>query len=202
MGRPSVADARRRQILEAAIRCLANNGLAATTLDGIAAEAGMARGHVRHFAGNRDEILAAAATLLYLGEVPGPDAVASGEPVGSFLPAGTTTVEAALDYLFGGFAEPGPENVAALAFIDASRSNERIREVVTGAYLTSLMELQHLLTAAAPSVEADRVNAVAYGVLTVALGNVFMADLEVSPARTELARKNAEALIAAVVQGL
>jgi TetR/AcrR family transcriptional repressor of bet genes len=127
VGRPSVADARRRQILEAAIRCLSNRGLAASTLDGIAAEAGMARGHVRHFVGNRDEILTAAAVLFYFGEVPDLDGETTGAHGGSFLPTGTTTVAEALDYLFGAFADPGPENLAALAFVDAARTNERIR---------------------------------------------------------------------------
>ena len=147
MGRPSVADARRRQVLEAAIRVLATNGLAATTLDGIAAEAGMARGHVRHFAGNRDEILTTAAQLLYFGELPDPDATTH---AGSFLPAGTTDVSGALDYLFGAFAEPGPENVAALAFVDAARTNDRIRAVVVDAYRSSEAELRALLSGVAP----------------------------------------------------
>ena len=147
MGRPSVADARLRQVLEAAIRVLATNGLAATTLDGIAAEAGMARGHVRHFAGNRDEILTTAAQLLYFGELPDPDATTH---AGSFLPAGTTDVSGALDYLFGAFAEPGPENVAALAFVDAARTNDRIRAVVVDAYRSSEAELRALLSGVAP----------------------------------------------------
>ena len=195
MGRPSVADARRRQILDAAIRCLSARGLGATTLDGIAAEAGMARGHVRHFAGNRDEILTAAAVLLYFGEVP----ERGGDPIeahgGSFLPSDTSTMPEALDYLFGGFAEPGPENVAALAFVDAARTSEGIRAVVVHAYLSSEEELRRLLERTAPHASAEELATTAYGVLTIALGNVFMSDLEVSDDRTARARRSAETLI-------
>lgn len=88
MGRPSVAAERRRQILEAAIRCIAAKGFAGTTLDGIAEEAGMARGHVRHFAGNRDDVLLGAAMLLYFDVVPEPGSASPTAPVGKLIPAG------------------------------------------------------------------------------------------------------------------
>jgi AcrR family transcriptional regulator len=188
--------------LEAAIRCIATNGLAATTLDGIAAEAGMARGHVRHFAGNRDEILTAAAVLLYFGELPEVGASTVDAHSGSFLPAGTADIGEALDYLFGGFAEPGPENVAALAFVDAARTNERIRAVVIDAYLSSETELRSLLAAAAPQAPADEIGRTAYGVLVIALGNVFMSDIQPSPERTAVARGNAELLIDGIGVGV
>lgn len=196
MGRPSLAVERRRQILEAAIRCIAAHGLAGTTLDGIAEEAGMARGHVRHFAGNREAILTDAAVLLYFGEVP--DAEAD-DPVaahgGTFLPEDTSTIEAALDYLFGDFAEPGPENTVALAFVDAARTNSRIHAIVVDAYLSSQTELAAILAATCPDSDPDAQADVAYGILTLAIGNVFMADLEVSAQRTASARRSAELLI-------
>lgn len=199
MGRPSVAGARRRQILEAAIRCVAANGLAGTTLDGIAEEAGMARGHVRHFAGNRDDVLLGAAVLLYFDAVPDEGSV---DPVadhgGSFLPAKTTTVTAALDYLFGEFAEPGPENGAALAFLDAARTSPDIHRIVERAYLSSRDELAALLEREYPAAPAPARESVAYGVLVIALGNVFMGDVEITAQRTDSARASAEHLISSL----
>lgn len=196
MGRPSVAGERRRQILEAAIRCIAARGLAGTTLDGIAEEAGMARGHVRHFAGNRDDVLLGAAMLLYFDVVPDP---ASADPAagngGSFLPSDATTLEAALDYLFGEFSQPGPENVAALAFLDAARTNPQIHHIVTQAYLSSQQELTDLLQAEHPTAGRDECEGTAYGVLVIALGNVFMGDVDLSAQRTRSARDSAEVLI-------
>ncbi|MBX3196473.1 MAG: TetR family transcriptional regulator [Microbacteriaceae bacterium] len=195
MGRPSVAEERRRQILEAAIRCLSRHGLSATTLDGIAAEAGMARGHVRHFAGNRDDILTGAALLLYYGDLPDPEQIATGAHTGTFLPPDTNSIEAALDYLFGELAAPGPENAAALALVDAGRTNQRIHAVVSGAYLSSEVELAALIGGAAPRASTDDVASVAYGVVALALGNVFMSDIEVSDEHTRRARNNAERLV-------
>lgn len=201
MGRPSVAVERRRQILEAAIRCIAAHGLAGTTLDRVAEEAGMARGHVRHFAGNRDDVLTDAAVLLYFGEVPpqGTDDLVAAHG-GSFLPDDARTVAGALDYLFGDFAEPGPGNTVALAFVDAARTNPRIQAIVVDAYLSSQTELSTILAAAYADASPSDRGRVAYGILSIALGNVFMADLEVSPQRTALARQSAELLIATLAE--
>lgn len=197
MGRPSVAVERRRQILEAAIRCVAAHGLAATTMDRIAEEAGMARGHVRHFAGNRDDVLTAAAVLLYFGEVP--ESGAEDPAVahhGSFLPDEAHTFDAALDYLFGEFAEPGAENTVALAFVEAGRSNPHINAIVLKAYTSSQNELAALLIAEHPDATPDACERIAYGILTIAIGNVFMADIEVDARRTASARQAAEQLVA------
>ncbi|MEB7505761.1 TetR/AcrR family transcriptional regulator [Arthrobacter koreensis] len=203
MGRPSVSAERRRQVLEAAIRSLAANGLAGTSLDRIAEEAGMARGHIRHFAGNRDDILTAAAVLFYFGEVPDLD---TNGPVisnaASFLPEKAGTIAEALDYLFGDFAEPDAENTVALALVDAARTNPRIHAIVLRAYTGSQNELAALLAQACPEAAPAACRNVAYGILTIALGNVFMADIEVSSQRTAVARQSAELLVATLSETL
>ncbi|GAA1698481.1 hypothetical protein GCM10009792_18160 [Microcella alkalica] len=159
----------------------------------------MARGHVRHFAGNREDILTGAARLLYFGEIPGPTAQpAAADRSSSFLPPAVTTIDAALDWLFGAFAEPGPENIAALAFVDAARTIESVRDVIVAAYRSSELELQELLARAAPSASRDEIARTAYSLLAMALGNVFLSDVEVSPERTEQARRTAEVAVAAL----
>lgn len=52
-----VAEERIEQILDAAVICIAKLGLDGATLDQIAAQAGIARGHLRHFVGNQDELV-------------------------------------------------------------------------------------------------------------------------------------------------
>lgn len=59
MGRPSLAEVRRPQILEAYAACLLKYGVQGTTLDRVAHEAGVSRGLVRHYLGNREEVLRA-----------------------------------------------------------------------------------------------------------------------------------------------
>lgn len=90
-----------------------------TTLDRVAEEASMARGHIRHYVGNRDEMIVDAAKVLFFDDV-----AANAASVNEIDPcAGNAslkmTVLELLDYLFGNFAETGDENYAASAFIGA-----------------------------------------------------------------------------------
>ena len=60
MGRPSVREQRREEILSALQDCVLDYGLAKTTLVQIADRAGMAPSAINHFIGNRAEVIAAA----------------------------------------------------------------------------------------------------------------------------------------------
>lgn len=62
VGRPSVAEARREQILDAVEATVAEYGLENTTLQRIADRAGVARPAIAHFVGSRDDVVDAAAT--------------------------------------------------------------------------------------------------------------------------------------------
>jgi AcrR family transcriptional regulator len=59
MARPRVADQRQEEILAAFEACVVRQGLEKTTLEDVAREAGQQRSLVRHFAGNRDDLVAA-----------------------------------------------------------------------------------------------------------------------------------------------
>ena len=57
MGRTSLAKQRRRQIVEALLRCIARDGLAASSTRAVAKEAGVRQSVLLHYFGNRDEML-------------------------------------------------------------------------------------------------------------------------------------------------
>ena len=57
MGRPSKKEERTEEILLAFQRCVSRFGLEGSTLERIAEEAGLKRSLVRHFVGNRDELV-------------------------------------------------------------------------------------------------------------------------------------------------
>ncbi len=59
MGRPSLKAERTIEILDAFMVCVARYGLEGSTQDRIAAEAGVKRTILRHFIGNRDEMVSA-----------------------------------------------------------------------------------------------------------------------------------------------
>ncbi|MCW0181857.1 TetR/AcrR family transcriptional regulator [Zavarzinia sp.] len=54
----SRAESRRRQIIDAAIRCFRRNGFHATSMASLAKEAGMSVGHIYHYFENKEAIIA------------------------------------------------------------------------------------------------------------------------------------------------
>ena len=59
MGRPSLKDKRRSEILDAVETCVIRYGVRGVTLEQVAEEAGLARALIRHNVGNKDEVLGA-----------------------------------------------------------------------------------------------------------------------------------------------
>ncbi|MEM7073673.1 MAG: TetR/AcrR family transcriptional regulator [Pseudomonadota bacterium] len=57
MARPSLKDVRSREILDAFVRCVARYGVDGSTLERIAEEAGMRRTLLRHYLGNREDMV-------------------------------------------------------------------------------------------------------------------------------------------------
>lgn len=177
MGRPSVGTERRRQIIDAVLRTLATYGISGATMDRIAAEAGMARGHIRHFVGNRDELLVATALEVF------------GDGDRTFLPPEITTLDGALDYLFSEeFTAPGSENAAVVSLLEASHTVPGIAEIMAHAYSTGQRSIAAMISTQHPHATEADCDRAAYGIMTVALGNIFIADLESSAARNTTAR--------------
>ncbi|MET4157032.1 TetR/AcrR family transcriptional regulator [Agromyces sp. PvR057] len=189
MARPSVADERTKQIVEATIRTIGTNGITGASLDRIAEEAGMSRGHVRHFVGNREELLRASARSFYYDGAEGT----------SILPAGTDSVASALDHLFGDeFAAPGRENAVVLGFVEAARSDPALAELIVDAYRGTHELLARLIAVEHPDADADACASTAYGIVAIALHNVFLSDIVSVATGTASARATAERLLAAL----
>ncbi|MEF2978365.1 TetR/AcrR family transcriptional regulator [Subtercola sp. YIM 133946] len=181
---------RRQQIIEATIRCIGLYGIAGATLDKIAEECGMSRGHVRHFIGNRDDLLVETTRQFYFGN----------ESDGSLLPEGVEGIDQILDYLFGDeFTHPDADNSVVLGLVEASRTNHAIAEVMLRAYEQTQTVIAAAIAERHPASDPAKLDEVSFGVMTLSLGNVFMSDLEVSAARTTVARRIAEGMIAEAV---
>ncbi|QAB18214.1 TetR/AcrR family transcriptional regulator [Leucobacter muris] len=189
MARPSVADERREQIIEATLRTISEHGISGTTLDRIADAAGMSRGHVRHFVGNRDRLLLDTARAFYADE--------NGRP--AILPAAVASLDGALDYLFGTeFAASSSENAIVLAFVELARSTPEIAEVLAAAYSSTRERLAAYIAEAKHGAPEAARDAAAQGVLSAALGNVFIGDFDRDEGRTARARAAVDALLAAL----
>lgn len=83
-------DDRRAALIEAALLCIAEGGIAAFTVDQICARAGVSRGLVIHHFGTMDALLTAAYARMYQSSLPVPDA----------LPQGPRRILALLDSFF------------------------------------------------------------------------------------------------------
>ena len=57
MGRPNLTEVRTAEILDAFERCVARYGLEGSSLERVAEEAGVKRSILRHYIGNRDEMI-------------------------------------------------------------------------------------------------------------------------------------------------
>ncbi|MER5185782.1 TetR family transcriptional regulator, partial [Streptomyces sp. NPDC002896] len=104
MGRRSLAVERRQQIIEATTRCLRRHGLAGATLERIAEESGMSRSHIRHYVGNREDLLLAVVRHLHERYDQAFAASVAEAAVDAKLAA-------VMDYLYGPeFTAPGDDN--------------------------------------------------------------------------------------------
>ncbi|WP_394160131.1 TetR/AcrR family transcriptional regulator [Galactobacter valiniphilus] len=187
MVRPSVADERRTQILEATLKTIAEHGLAKSSLDRIADTAGMSRGHIRHFVGNRDDLLVDTARYLYLD---------GGDEL-SVMPRDASTLDDAMEYLFGGpFTKTTDEDVVILGLVELSRTNERIASVLAESYENTRQSLIRFLADRYPNASQERYDGAASSILTAAMGNVFMNDFDRNTQRSAQVRHGIELMLA------
>ncbi|WP_213008069.1 TetR/AcrR family transcriptional regulator [Paractinoplanes toevensis] len=189
MGRPSMAAERTEQIMQATGRCLRKNGLAGTTLERVSEESGLSRSHVRHYVGNRDDLLRAFASWLYTGyESEFTGAVAEAE--------GPAKLPIVMDYLFGsGFLPISDDDTVIRELITAGITDERIRSILQAQYLGAVETIEEALAAEYPDAPALRRRSAAYGLWCLALGNSTMAELQLPIAGGGLVRTAAESLL-------
>jgi AcrR family transcriptional regulator len=189
MGRPSLAAERTEQIMQATGRCLRTHGLTATTLEKVAEESGLSRSHVRHYVGNRDDLLRAFASWLYTGyEAEFVQAIADADP-GAKLPI-------AMDYLFSsGFLPISDDDTVIRELVTAGLTDDSIRSILQGNYLRAVDAIEDALAGEYPTTTPAARRATAYGLWTLALGNSAMAELQLPIASGGLVRIAAEALL-------
>src|SRR5699024_711110 len=188
MARPSVANERRQQIMEATLATMTEHGISGTTLDRIAESAGMSRGHVRHFLGSRDDILVNTARYFYADD--------SDSGSSAILPTSVATLDEAIDYLFGGeFTASDSENTIVLGFVEAARTNPQIAAVLAEAYSQTRERLHSHIVVAHPKADPASCENVAQGVLSAALGNVFIGDFDSETGRSSRTRSAVKKLL-------
>ena len=184
MPRPSLKAVRSREILDAFALCVGRFGLEGATLDRVAETAGVKRPILRHYLGNREEMVDALIDHL------GSDFDLQTDALFEALPP-RGRVEALLDLLFAADSVTDPDRIAALqAMVAASDRYPKARRVLRAAIARLLELVEYELYAAFPDSEAKRVSAAAFGIVSVAFNLDALAPLRV-PADWRIAARAA-----------
>lgn len=188
MGRPSLETVRTPQIVAAAARTIVAHGLSGATLERIAAEAGIGRGHVRHYVGNRAELLdlVVDATIEpYHARIREIARIADR----------SERIQALLDHLFGTDWGPRDDTAIFTALLLGAEQDPHLHERMRVVYEELRKEIEKMLARGATRKGA---RAVAYAVLCLAYGNNVMTQLAVASPGTRMAREAAAAAIASL----
>lgn len=196
MGRKSLATERREQILDAFAICLRQYGFEGTTLERVAEEAGVQRSIIRHYIGNRDDLITAAIDRIihnYKAELA--DAIEN-------LPQ-TELIPELLNYLFC------PDDSSELSDYDTLVNAlwaTHERDPHTKSLLLSLYQafenlIQDILAYTHPASPTDQRLSVAYAIMCLANDTWSMVSLGFPASRMAIARQSAEQLIATLLVG-
>ena len=192
MGRPSLAAERREQILLAAARCIGRYGVEGATQERIATEAGMSRPHVRHYVGNREDLLDAVWARTIAPYVDRVREIRTDESAGR-------RVDALLDYLFGPEFAYGDDDAVISAFLVASATDERLRAAVYESYARLDAEMAQAFRAAQPTVSDEQADALAHALSCLAIGGSVLSALPFPESRRIGLRSTAATLVEAVL---
>jgi AcrR family transcriptional regulator len=188
VGRPSVADERIEEILDAYTRCVARYGLDGTTLQQVADEAGMARGHIRHYVGNRDELRRIFGKRLfarYAGQ---------GQNVATDAASGKKA-ETLVRHFFRAGNAPNDDYAAIDALFAAARFDENLRKRLRTVYTGLESLVSSALADDYPGREPMVYEDAAYQIVALAYGHWSFSELDFPVARVQSALRGALAVI-------
>ena len=188
MGRPSKKQERTEEILQAFQRCVARFGLEGSSLERIAEEAGLQRSLVRHFVGNRDDLIAMLADRVI---------AQSDAQWSAFLemlpPQGA--VEALLEGLFHE-ASSDPEFVLVIeSLIFASSQKPELQQLMQQWLKRFTDDVTGIIARDFPQNSAEDLSAVAFGIVSLYFNLDSLAPIGLNDQYREPAFKAAQRLI-------
>ncbi|MEM7600708.1 MAG: TetR/AcrR family transcriptional regulator [Verrucomicrobiota bacterium] len=187
MPRRDLTDERTSQILDALERCILKNGLQASSLEKVAEEAGVKRPIIRHYIGNREDLLLAL-TQRFVGRDRERGLVmvrALGE---------TNRVEALLDTLFCSSNQTDAESILIYEeLILAAARIETIRELISRSTATFVNLIAKELRAEYPDSRGH--TEVAWGVASIFYNQISLQALRLPPRLVGSSRAAAQRLV-------
>ena len=161
MPRPSLKEQRTEEILDAFARCVARYGVEGSTLERIAEEAGVQRPILRHYIGNKDELIVA------LGARIERTFDAATDELFEMLPE-TGRVDWLVEALFHPESQTGAQDLAiAQALISASELYPDIADKLRAWVLKFDHLLAQELAVEYPAASGADIEAVSFGILSI-----------------------------------
>ena len=185
MGRPSLADVRRTQILDAYEECVLQFGLEATSLEAIADQAGIKRSVVRHYMGNRDELRRALVDRII-------ERTTAAFEIGIADQGRDGGINGVIDYIAGPDFPDDRDDALMDALFAASHIDAGVRAQLRSRYVAFQHAIARELRSAFPEADFKRV---AYALVCLAYGSASMQDLGISYQRLGDVRTAAESLV-------
>jgi AcrR family transcriptional regulator len=162
MARPDLTEVRTPQILDAFARCVARYGLEGASLEQIAEEAGVKRSLLRHYVGNRDEMVAALAERVvesYREDLDGMLAL---------LPKGPHRVKVMVDYLFPRQRwEPSVDTAVTDVLIGAADRYPAVHEIMKHFTEDLFERFEEVIREGYPQADRSSLQAVVYGIISL-----------------------------------
>ena len=163
MPRPSLKSARTETILEAFVTCVARYGIEGSTQERIAKESGIKRPLIRHYLGNRDEMIDA--LIDYMGTKFDEDTKA----VFQNLPE-EGRIEALIDMMLDyESAVTANKSVVYESIVACASQYPKARTMMLDCTARLLGGLEQELRAAFPRATAEEISATAYGIFSVSI---------------------------------
>lgn len=189
MGRPDLTEVRTAEILDAFERCVARFGLEGSSLERVAEEAGMKRSILRHYIGNRDEMIVALAERVvskYRG--------AFREFLGQTSDKNRT--KELLSYFFPDKPVDSTDDILVVeALIAAGEQQPDVRQLMFG-YVDGLVaDLSKQLRSEFPNASKQECWSVAYGVVSICFNQESLAPMQLPRKYLKAARSCSEALV-------
>jgi len=195
MPRPSLAAERTSQILDAMERCVARFGLEGTSLEEVAREAGVKRSILRHYVGNREDLVRAMA--LRFAERYQEQLRELNEFVGD-----SPRIERLLDSLFPPTTEDRFRDVLIVeALIAAADQDDEIRSLMAETVENSIATVRDILRLEVPTADARRAWDIAYGVVGIYFNHESLHPLALPRRHRTAARNSARLLIESLGDG-
>lgn len=192
MGRPRMDEVREREIVDAFLRCISEKGLDETTLDDVSRAAGLRRGTVRHFVGNRRDLTHLAAKRLM--EIYEEQFEVRTANLPEANPAATL-----LDYLFLALPKEFADEARAMeVLLGLAAQDAELREELRKMYEMYDQRVAAVLTGAFPKAPHERCLEVAYGLVCLAEQNERFQIMGFPGDRSGRARAAAEVLVSSL----